>query len=149
MLAPPKELLEKQLDFVNGYADCGPTGRGKSSPRRRRSGHSGSRSFPCNGADPRTLELMALALRMASTRKSVQECFAVLRRMSYSADPTAISTPLHASFPSGHCTEAHAVAFVLHAVVATSGTSQPEKDAVQLLRVQLMRQAPELRSTGP
>jgi membrane-associated phospholipid phosphatase len=144
MLAPPEKLLEKQLDFVNGYADL-------RADRAREIVSQAAPQWPFwktvvplqRGRHPRTLELMALALRLAKyAEMQFKNALAVLRphELSPQIQPL-IPTPLHASFPSGHCTEAHAVAFVLHAVVAKSGATQQEKDAVTLLRVQLMRQA--------
>jgi hypothetical protein len=49
-----------------------------------------------------------------------------------------IQTPIHGSFPSGHCTEAHAVAWVLNELVTQHSTNA---DAKIQLRETLMRQA--------
>jgi hypothetical protein len=49
-----------------------------------------------------------------------------------------IQTPIHGAFPSGHCTEAHAVARVLYELVQTAGATAA---ALTRLREQLMRQA--------
>jgi hypothetical protein len=52
-----------------------------------------------------------------------------------------ILTPAHSAFPSGHSTEAHAVATVLLALISKSDLAPSAGDDQKLLREQFMRQA--------
>ena len=79
-------------------------------------------------------------LRLAKyAEMNFKNAFAVRRahELSPQVQPPMIPTPTHGSFPSGHGTEAFAVARVLFALVSTGGT----KPAQDQLRELLMRQA--------
>jgi hypothetical protein len=90
----------------------------------------------------RTLEVVRLVLQLAKyAEMNFKHAFGVLRphELSPQIQPM-IQTPVHASFPSGHSTEAHAVAVVLGSLVNTAGAAAAAA-AVQRLTEQLMRQA--------
>ena len=89
----------------------------------------------------RTLEVVNLVLRLAKyAEMNFKNAFGVLRpnELSPQIQPM-IQTPVHGSFPSGHCTECFAVARVLCELV--SETSGAGVAALQQLREQLLRQA--------
>ena len=96
----------------------------------------------------RTYELIQLVVRLAKyAEMNFKNAFSVLRphELSPQVQPM-IPTPNHGSFPSGHATEAHAVARVLFELASTAGLAKlppqpPPAPAVVQLREQLMRQA--------
>jgi len=88
---------------------------------------------------PKTFEVIHMVLRLAKyVEMSFKNALCVRRAHELSAQvQPIIEEPVHGSLPSGHSTEAHAVARVLFELVTDTNT--PNAD-VQL-RQQLMRQA--------
>ena len=134
---PGKATFEAQLDLVAGYADL----------REDRSAEILSQLVPqfafwssvVNLLPARTkwtMELMELALRLANfVEMRFKFALAVRRPHELSAQiQPMIPCPGHGSFPSGHSTEAHTVAYLLSELIP------PQTTATQL-REQLMRQA--------
>jgi len=93
----------------------------------------------------RTLELIGLVLRLAKyAEMNFKNAFATLRPNERSPQiQPMIQTPIHGSFPSGHSTEATAVARVLYELVIEGSTATAAEK--RQLSEQLFRQAAKLQ----
>ncbi len=141
MTRPPEATLLKQLDLVNGYADL-------RADRAREIVAQMSPQYAFWGSvvplyparHPYTLELVGMVLRLAKyAEMNFKHALCVRRPNEYSPQvQPMIQTPIHGSLPSGHSTEAHAVARVLGKLVEVA---VPPAPAVLQLRQLLMRQA--------
>jgi hypothetical protein len=141
MTRPTEAILQRQLDLVNGYSDL-------RNDRSREIIDQMSPQFAYWGSvvplhqarHPRTLELIQMVLRLAKyAEMNFKHALCVRRPHEYSplVQPM-IQTPIHGSLPSGHSTEAHAVARVLGKLVESA--TAPAAATLQL-RQQLTRQA--------
>jgi hypothetical protein len=141
MTVPTPIILQGQLDLVANYADLR-ADRAREIVAQMSPQYAFWSSvvplFPAR--HQKTLEVVRLVLQLAKyAEMNFKHAFGVLRphELSPQIQPL-IQTPVHASFPSGHCTEAHAVAVVLGSLVNTAGAAAA---TVQRLTEQLMRQA--------
>ena len=121
MQAPDIAVLQDQLNLVAGYADLR-ADRAREIVAQMAPQYAFWGSvvplYPARHA--RTLEVLNLVLRLAKyAEMNFKNAFGVLRpnELSPQIQPM-IQTPVHASFPSGHCTECFAVARVLYELVS-------------------------------
>jgi membrane-associated phospholipid phosphatase len=140
MSRPADTLLVDQLNLVAGYADLrADRAREIVAQMTPQYAFWGSVVPLYRPRHQRTLELIHLVLRLAKyAEMNFKHTFAVRRphELSPQVQPM-IQTPAHGSFPSGHATEAFAVARVLLELVTEAGGGA----GVPQLREQLMRQA--------
>jgi len=133
--------VPNQLSLVAGYADLR-TDRAREIVAQMSPQYAFWASVvPLNATRHRyTLELVGLALRLAKyVEMNFKNAMSVRRPNEYSPQiQPMIQTPTHASLPSGHSTETHAVAGVLFAVAQAAGAPPA---AIQQLREQLTMQA--------
>jgi len=133
--------LPDQLTLVNGYADLR-TDRAREIVAQMTPQYAfwGSVVPLYPARHQRTLELLGVVLRLAKyAEMNFKNAMSVRRPNEYSPQiQPMIQTPIHGSLPSGHSTEAHAVARVLYELMQGG---RPLTPASQQLREQLMRQA--------
>jgi membrane-associated phospholipid phosphatase len=142
MNRPTAAILDQQLELVNGYADLR-IDRAREIVAQMSPQYAFWGSVvPLYGARHRhTIELIGMVLRLAKyAEMNFKNALCVRRPHEYSAQiQPMIQTPIHGSLPSGHSTEAHAVARVLCRLI--SGPTNTGSAQQLQLRQQLMAQA--------
>ena len=139
---PSNAVLLKQLDYVIGWSDL-------RSDRAREIVSQMTYQFPFwgsivplrSGRTSFTLELLRVALRLASfAAQRFKHALCVRRPHEYSPQvQPMIQTPGHGSFPSGHSTQAFAVARLLIDLIPQPVAAAPPNPLVQQLMAQAAR----------
>jgi hypothetical protein len=129
---PDTALLVQQLDFVRDYADQrGDRGIEITSQMGSLGDYYGFILGLTGSHNPRTLEQIYITHKMAGHAVKIPKHNLACRRPDQLDGRVMpmIPTPGHGTFPSGHATEAFAIATVLSALVRANPKQFPDADA--------------------
>jgi membrane-associated phospholipid phosphatase len=121
---PPETVFKEQLTLVHDYADLRPDRATETLAQLGMpTGFLASVAFLRDGRARHTLELLALAFRLAQyVEMRIKHALACRRPIEYSPQvQPIILTPGHGTLPSGHATEAFTLATVLWALLRAGG----------------------------